>query len=362
MTFMQKDVPLENFNSFKIGGKANYFVKVETIKNLLQMLDKWRKLSKNFSRKKRNVFVLGSGTNLLIGDKGLDGLVIQNNIDFIKIKEKRVKEPRLRQCFGRQKENQRVRVLVGAGAKISDLINFCIQNSLSGLEWAGGLPGTIGGAVRGNAGAFGGEIKDNIYEVTSLDIKTLEIKKRKNRGCGFAYRSSIFKSQSLEESKSRACANASAGKKRVKEPASPEIIVSVILTLTRGAKHEIAKKIDEKINYRKDRHPLDYPNAGSIFKNIPFENLPKKSANELSKSIKNDPFPILPTAKLLAVAGLAGKRIGNAMVSDKHPNFIVNLGNAKSDDVLKLISQIKKIIRNKYQINLEEEIQFLTSH
>ena len=131
------------------------------------------------------------------------------------------------------------------------------------------------------------------------------------------------------------------------------------MKLTKGNRDNIEKEINEKIEYRKNRHPLEYPNIGSIFKNISIEKVPQKLLEQLKDSIKDDPFPILPTAKLLALAGLKGKRVGEAMVSQKHPNFIVNLGRAASEDVQKLISEIKKIIKDKYGIELEEEINYL---
>jgi len=129
--------------------------------------------------------------------------------------------------------------------------------------------------------------------------------------------------------------------------------------LKRGNKSDIENQTKEKIEYRRERHPLEFPNIGSIFKNISLEKVSQKLLKQLKDSIKNDPFPILPTAKLLALAGLKGKKQGEAMVSEKHPNFIVNLGSATSEDVLKLISQIKNIIKNKYGIELEEEITLL---
>jgi len=129
--------------------------------------------------------------------------------------------------------------------------------------------------------------------------------------------------------------------------------------LKRGNKSDIENQTKEKIEYRRERHPLEFPNIGSTFKNISPEKVPQKLLKQLKDSIKNDPFPILPTAKLLALAGLKGKLAGGAMVSQKHPNFIVNLGHATSQDVQKLIKEIKDIIKEKYAITLEEEITIL---
>lgn len=323
MVSIQKDVSLKNFSNYKIGGSAKYFLEVFDLPELIYGLREWEKIREKYSG---GVFILGTGTNVLISDKGFDGLVIHNRIEFIKIQKSQ-----------RVKESEEVKVKVGAGVSMEDLLSFCVQNCLSGLEWAGGLPGTLGGAVRGNAGAFRGEIKDSVVEVTSLDIKTQQIKKRNLKDCKLEYRSSIFKSGDGEG----------------------EVIVQVVLNLTKGDKRDIENQIKDKIEYRKERHPLEYPNIGSIFKNIPVKKVPQKLLEQLKDSIKDDPFPILPTAKLLAISDLKGKRVGEAMVSQKHPNFIVNLGRATSEDVAKLIAEIKKIIKEKYGIELEEEITYL---
>src|SRR5690606_28079276 len=139
------------------------------------------------------------------------------------------------------------------------------QNSLSGLEWAGGLPGTVGGAVRGNAGAFGGETKDNVYEVESISLDSLKIIKRNNKECRFDYRDSIFKSES--------------GKR--------ELILKVKFKLQKGDEKTIKERTQEKIDYRIDRHPLNYPNIGSTFKNIPIQKVKKEVLEEFKDSIKN---------------------------------------------------------------------------
>jgi len=314
MISIQKDVSLKNLSNYKIGGRAKYFMEVSNLSELKEGLAKWKKISDTLPTLPRQggVFILGAGTNVLISDRGFDALVIHPNIKFIK------------EANGS--------VSVGAGVLMEDLLVFCIKNSLSGFEWAGGLPGTVGGAVRGNAGAFKGEIKDNIIEVTSLGIKTQQIKKRSLKDCKFEYRSSVFKK------------------------GDREVIISAKLNLTKGDKRDIENQIKEKIEYRREKHPLEFPNIGSIFKNIPVGKVPQKLLKQLKDSIKNDPFPILPTAKLLAVAGLKGKRVGGAMVSQKHPNFIVNFDNASCADVKTLIYKIKEIIKDKYAITLEEEI------
>lgn len=314
---IRRNIPLIDYSNYKIGGPAAYFIDVSSKEELIERLRQWNDLSKNFPQNKKRIFILGKGTNILISEKGFDGLVIHNSIGGIK--------------------KSGTNLTVGAGELFSGVLQFCIRNSLSGLEWAGGLPGTVGGAIRGNAGAFSGETKDKVWEVTSLDLKTLVTKKRNNTECFFTYRGSTFKNGD----------------------ARGEIIISALLKLERGNKELIKNQIREKIDYRNEKHPMEYPNIGSTFKNIPFKNVPKNLQNELSEYIKNDPFPIIPVAKLLFLCKLKGKREGDAQISEKHPNFIVNLGNAKYQDVIKLISFSKKTVKKKFGINLEEEIMYL---
>lgn len=310
MINFQKNVPLKNYSNFQIGGPSKLFVEVETTDELKEILQLTQ------DDKESKIFILGGGTNVLIDDKGFDGLVIHNKIQGINIVDEGLE--------------------VGSGAVIADILDFCIENSMSGLEWAGGLPGTIGGGVRGNAGAFKGEIKDNVAGVKSLDLRSFEEKARTNSECNFGYRNSIFKS------------------------GVSEFITWVYLGLKKGDKEEIKQKIQEKIDYRVNRHPTNYPNIGSIFKNIPLDSLSSDYQKEFAAFVKTDPFPVVPTTKLLALCGLKGKRIGDAMISDKHPNFIVNLGNAKAEDVKALIEIAKVAVKEKYNILLEEEIIYLS--
>lgn len=139
---IQQDVPLKDHTSFHIGGNARYFLKASSVDELKKGILEWRGISSNFPADEKRMFVLGGGTNLLVSENGFPGLVIHPEMKFIERTDNQVK--------------------VGAGDSLSSLVNFCLENSLAGLEWAGGLPGTVGGAVRGNAGAFGGETKDKI--------------------------------------------------------------------------------------------------------------------------------------------------------------------------------------------------------
>ena len=298
---------LREFSNYKIGGVADYFCAPKTVEEIVEALRDWGN--------RGEIFILGGGTNLLISDSGFRGLVIKPELSTITI------------------EGTNVRV--GAGAFMSDILIATIDAGLSGLEWAGGLPGTVGGAARGNAGAFGGETKDCALEVRSvmIDAENPQRKIRKNDECNFGYRNSIFKENDCKE-----------------------IITEVILQLVPGDCAQIAKAIEEKKEYRRTRHPIEYPNIGSIFKNVALETAPKVVQQQFAHVIKKDPFPVIPTACLLAEANLKGVVHGGAMISPKHPNFIVNMGSATAYDVQALIALIKKTILEKFGVTLEEEV------
>jgi UDP-N-acetylmuramate dehydrogenase len=308
---LQKNVLLKNYCNYKIGGPAKFFVEVTTVDELKEAL----LLAKPLVGDK--IVILAGGTKVLISDEGFDGLVILNKIEGI----------------GQEGDGLRV----GSGALTRDILNYCLENSLSGLEWAGGLPGTIGGAVRGNAGSFKGETKDSVIAVESLDLKTLEEKVRNNEQCRFAYRDSIFKSGE----------------------GTYEFITHVVLGLAPGDKEEIKGKILQKIDYRNNRQPMEYPSVGSIFKNIPLDSLSPDLQKQFSDIVKTDPFPIVLVTKLLALCGLAGRKVGGAVISEKHPNFIVNVNNATAKDVEALIEIAKQSVKEKYNLNLEEEVVYL---
>ncbi|MEK7634716.1 MAG: UDP-N-acetylmuramate dehydrogenase [Patescibacteria group bacterium] len=304
-----KNVPLKQISYYKIGGEAKYFFKTKNIDDLISAVLKSRQLNEK-------IFILAGATNVLIDDEGFDGLIINPDFQFIK-------------------KDDDYFIKAGSGTPMKDLINFSLENSLSGLEWAAGLPGTLGGAIRGNAGAFGKEMKDIIESVVSLNIsqKKPQIIKRDAIDCQFEYRSSIFK-----------------------KIQSKEIILEASLKLTKENIFDINQEIEKNINYRIANHPMDYPSLGSTFKNIPLKNINLKDENA---PIKNDPFPIIPVAYLISKAGLIGTSIGGAMISPKHPNFIINVSEATSSDVKKLIQLTKNKVKEKFNIELVEEIEYL---
>lgn len=310
---IKRNVPLSDFSHFKIGGRAAYFLEFQNVKELSAGLAEWKEISRREKISFSEIFPIGGGTNLLIADEGYPGLILKNNLRLI--------------------EKTGDEVNFGAGLLFSEALDFCAENSLSGFEWAGGLPGTVGGAIRGNAGAFGGEVKDNLIEVLSFSLKILKPVLRAKNECRFSYRSSLFK---LSKTK--------------------EIILSGKFKFKLGEKERIKGDILEKVNYRKEKQPLEYPNAGSIFKNIPVAAVPAAYLKSYAGTIKNDPMPVIPAARVLTEAGLKGKNIGRAMFSEKHPNFIVNVGGAKSKDVLALIELAIKEVAEKFGITLEPEI------
>ncbi len=316
----RKNVSLSSHSNYLIGGTAKFFYEAKTIPDLKESL-------LSALKDKQNIFLLGGGTNILFSDSGFDGLVIKPALSYIK----KISNTKLK---------------IGAGTPVSELLSYTINHELSGLEWAGGLPGTLGGAIRGNAGCFGGEIKDIVKSVSALkyslnrflkiDNKAMAVENFSNKECGFGYRDSLFKKN------------------------SDYIILEAELLLKKGEKTKIKKAIQEKIDYRNNRHPMEYPSIGSIFKNVPVDLIQKSVASKLKDVIKTDPFPVVPAAYLVSESGLKGVSYGGAMISPKHPNFIVNVQGASATDVQSLIWLAKNKVKEKFGIDLEEEVIILS--
>jgi len=329
---VKENVSLAKYTTFKIGGPARYFYLAKTKEELIKGIGAALRCEPPF-------FILGGGSNILVADEGYKGIVIKfQNPNFkIQIKSK----------------FQNPKIHVEACVPLSLVVSEMTENNLSGLEWAAGIPGTVGGAIYGNAGSFGGSMSDVVKNVEVLEIQVLKnqklkiknkkqilnVKKLKNKKCGFGYRDSIFKKN------------------------KNLIILSAILQLEKGNRKEIKNKIRENLRKRNKAQPLNFLSAGSIFKNF----IPYRPANggtgpgtKLSKELKEfKKTGIIPAAWLIEKCGLKGKKIGKAQVSKKHSNFIVNLGGAKAGDVKKLIDFIKKKVKNKFRTTLKEEICFL---
>lgn len=303
---IQKNVPLAQYTTFKIGGPAKFFAEIKTKKDLTEAIE--------FARtNKLEIFVLSGGSNILVSDKGFDGLVIQMRNTEIEINGQKIS------C--------------GSGAKFSEIVLKSIRSSLSGLEWAIGVPGNIGGAVRGNAGCFGGEISQVVKEVEAFDMDKQEFRMLKKNECGFSYRSSIFK-----ENKEL-------------------VIFSVLLELELGEQKESRNKIRDIVLKRNAAQPK-YPSAGSFFKNPSIENdkLIERFENDTKSKAEDG---IIPAAWLIEETGLKGKKIGGAQISEKHANFVINSGQATAEDVIILSSFIKQQVRDELGVQLQEEVQLI---
>ena len=280
--------PMRNHTSFKIGGNADLFVSVVNEDELKQAL--------NYAKLKNlPITIIGNGSNLLVSDNGIRGLVIKIDIQFFKIEDNK----------------KDIVVKVGSGNKMMALGIQLKEKEISGFEELSGIPGTVGGAVFMNAGAYGKEMKDIVVSTKCMD-KDGKIFELSNEDQKFEYRSSIFNQKEY-------------------------IILETKLKLEKGNKENIEQKMKEYLNKRKEKQPLEYPSAGSTFK--------RQEG--------------IITAKLIDECGLKGYKIGGAMVSEKHAGFIVNTGDATAKDIMDLIKHIKDKVYERYGVEIEEEIKFV---
>jgi len=304
----KEQVDFSDLTTFKIGGPARFFFSVEKKKQLPEVIERAK-------QEQLPYFILGNGSNLLVADEGYEGLVIEMNNDHHEVKEDEI--------------------TAGAGMKLQDLVEFALENELKDLEWAAGIPGTLGGAIRGNAGAFGLEMKEIVKKVEAYDTEQDEIKSYGNLKCDFGYRQSVFKQ-------------------------NPNLVVlEAVLVLNSSKKEHIKQKMEEHVNYRKERHPLDHPCSGSVFQNVRSKIEDEELLNQYSELRKFNEQKLIPAGWLVEKAGLQGKKVGQAKVSDKHANFIINLGGAKAQDVMELINLAKKKVKDKFGIELQLEIETL---
>ena len=281
------DEPMKKHTNFKIGGNADVFVIAKNIEEIKCVI--------KFS-KENNIplTILGNGSNVLVSDKGIRGIVLQIGLKEIKVEK-----------------HENALIEVDAGAMLGALAQILLKQSISGFEFAAGIPGSIGGAIRMNAGAYGGEMKDIVKNVTVLNEKG-EINILTNEECEFSYRHSRFTN-------------------------SKEIIIKATLELPFGNENEIKAKMDEYAQSRKEKQPLNLPSAGSTF---------KRGADFI-------------TAKLIDECGLKGYTSGDAQVSTLHAGFVVNLGNATAQDVLSVVSHVKQVVLEKTGKQIELEIELL---
>jgi len=308
---IQEHIDLKPYTYFKIGGQARYFIEVKHEDELKEALA--------FAKKKKvPYFVIGAASNILVSDAGFPGLVIRMMLRDIAV--------------------DGTRVLAGAGVPNAVLVARTITAGLLGFEWAIGIPGSIGGSVRGNAGCFSGEMKDVVEGVRFLNTKTGKLEERDNAFCRFSYRESIFKS-------------------------SPHfVITAVALGLRRGDTELVQRMVRHYTRERSRHQDIGVSSAGCIFKNVSWpksETARRRLISLVPQLMEFSSWPTIPAAFLIDHLGLKGKTIGKASVSKKHANFVVNEGGARAEDIVMLVGLIKEYVHRKYDLHLEEEIQYV---
>lgn len=281
-----KNEPMSRHTSFKIGGPCDYFVMPESIEQISALIKYCKNTSTPF-------FVLGNGSNLLVSDEGFKGIVISIGENFSDYS-----------VSGNL-------ITASAGAKLVTISNAACKNSLTGLEFAAGIPGTVGGGVIMNAGAYGGEIKQVIKNAVVMD-KDGEIFTLDNEGLELSYRNSRPAKEGL-------------------------IILSAEFELESGNQEEISALMKDFNQRRRDKQPLEFPSAGSTF---------KRPEGYFA-------------GKLIQDSGLSGKTIGGACVSPKHNGFVINKGGATAKDVCELIAHIQKTVKDTFNVELCCEVKFL---
>lgn len=281
--YIKADEPMSKHTTFRVGGNADFFVEIGSPVELANMI-------KYLKQTERDYLVMGNGSNLLVGDKGYEGVILHLGSRFNRI------------------ETDGETVTAQAGALLSSVAKAAAQNGLTGLEFASGIPGTVGGAVVMNAGAYDGEMKQVVTGVTVMteDGELLELD---NDTMEFGYRTSIIKSR-------------------------PLIVLEAQLTLAKGDAAAIREKMEDFACRRKSKQPLEYPSAGSTF---------KRPEGYFA-------------GKLIMDAGLRGYRIGGAQVSEKHCGFIINVGNATAADISELMDEVVERVKEQFSVTLEPEV------
>lgn len=305
-----KDEDMKKHTSFKIGGTADFFVIAENIQEIEQII--------NFTNNNNiPLTIIGNGTNLLVKDNGIRGITLKINLKDIQIHTKnRVEETIIRNNKVAEQEatyENNAIVTVGAGVSLGFLAQKLMKQCISGFEFAAGIPGTIGGAITMNAGAYGREFKDIVLETKYIDCNDGKIYTINNAEHEFEYRNSIFKKNKY-------------------------VILETKLLLDFVEENsKIKEKMDELLKQRKEKQPLDMPSAGSTF----------KRGNDFI------------TAKLIDECGLKGYSVGDAQVSTKHSGFVVNKGSATAEDVLNLVDIIKSKVKEKFDKEIELEVEII---
>lgn len=292
---LEKIIPAENIHlqepmaghtTFRVGGPADCLIELEDAEQIQRVQEYLRKVEIPF-------VVLGNGSNVLVSDSGYRGVILQ---------------------VGEKMSQVRVEgttVIARAGALMSRVARVAMEHGLTGLEFASGIPGTVGGGVVMNAGAYGGEMSQVVAKVTAVNQEG-EILELDNAAMEFGYRYSTIRNQSF-------------------------VVTEVAFSLQEGDKEQIKATMDDLAAKRREKQPLEYPSAGSTF---------KRPEGHFA-------------GKLIMDAGLRGFQIGGAKVSDKHCGFVINAGNATAADVMDVIQEVRAIVKEKFNIDLETEVVFL---
>lgn len=281
--YIFSDEPMEKHTTFRVGGSADCFVEIGTVEELSSII-------RYLNQTERNYIVLGNGSNVLVGDKGFRGVVLHMGKRFSNIVV------------------DGTTIKAQAGAMLSVVSKTAAKHSLTGLEFAAGIPGTIGGAIVMNAGAYDGEMKQVVQSVTVLS-ENGEVMVLSNENMNFGYRTSVIKKR-------------------------PFIVLETELVLQEGNVSEIEAKMADFNERRRSKQPLEFPSAGSTFKR-PEGNF---------------------AGKLIMDAGLRGFRIGGAQVSEKHCGFIINQGNATAADISELMDEVTERVKERFFVTLEPEV------
>lgn len=295
-------VPMSRYTTFRVGGDAAYFVNVKSEEILIRLIRMLREEGMGY-------YLLGNGSNLLVSDQGYDGVMIRLGGDFSKIEW----AEQAGQSAARDESisNDGVICHAGAAAMLTHMAQEAAEQGLSGLEFAYGIPGTVGGAIVMNAGAYGGEMCQIVESVRLLD-EDLQIVTLRGDEMAFGYRTSILKKK-------------------------PYVVFSVKIKLHPGDKKEIMAKMNTNMTARKEKQPLEYPSAGSTF---------KRPEGYFA-------------GKLIQDAGLRGYCVGGAQVSEKHCGFVINTGNATAADIYHLIRDVQSKVRETSGVTLEPEVIML---
>ena len=277
---------LKDHTTYKVGGTCKYFITPKDLEELINLIKYLRKNNMKY-------MILGNGSNTIFSSKEYDGVIINlSNLNSMKIEGDKID--------------------VEAGYQLIKLSMDALNNGLSGLEFAAGIPGNIGGAIFMNAGAYKSDMSNLVETVTFLD-ENLELKTLPKEELDFTYRKSLFQKNNY-------------------------IIISTVLKLTPGDKDDIKALMDKRKQRRIDSQPLEYPSAGSVFRN---------------------PSEDIFAGKLIEDLGLKGYTIGGAQISEKHANFIINIGNATGEDIKSLIDLVKSKVKEEYNIDLHVEQRFI---